>query len=271
MADTFTTNLRLRKPEVDAHDDDWANELNEMIVAADAAVASASSINVTAGNATLTEEDGIADQARSMFIYATGTQAVTNRTITVPDTTKLYMLVNNSAQQVTFARASGGTTLVVRAGQVALVFVTSAGIFEVPLAGSTVDDVANLSTLTLDISGTHGAGATTTSMEYIVQGSWVFVNINEFSSLNFSSATFALDRTGGVDWPAAIVPAVGRSIPILVLENATLVPAYLVISTLGSAVWAIVKASGAVWLSAGTDDRTVQHKISFIYPLRANG
>jgi hypothetical protein len=269
MADAFTSNLRLRKPEVGTYDDAWAAPVNEMLSVAEQSIAGAYSADVTSGNVTLTSNNGTDDQARRMFIYAIGTQAVTTRTITVPDTPKLYVLVNNSAQQVTFQRSGGGTTLVVRAGQSCLVFVTSAGIFEVPLSGNPVADVATLTALVLDIGGTHGAGDATCDMQYIVQGSWVFVNIETFSSLNFSSTSFSLDRTGGTDWPAEIVPAVGRNIPCLILENATLVPAYLVVSSLGNAAWGIVRVDGAAWLGGGTDDRTLQHPLSFTYPLRA--
>lgn len=270
MADTYTSNLRLRKPEVDANDDTWGPLLNEMLSVAETSIAGAASIDVTSANQTLTSNNGTDDQARRMFIYATGTQSVTTRTITVPDTPKFYVLINDSAQQVTFTRSGGGTTLVVRAGQIVLACVTSAGIFEIPLEGLFVSDVAAVTTLTLDILSTHGAGDSQCSMEYIIQGSWVFVNIETFSSLNFSSATFALsNNTGGGVWPSEMVPAVGRSIPVLVTENGTLVPAYLNISSVAAAAWGITKVDGTAWASGGTDDRATNHPISFTYPLRA--
>lgn len=271
MADAFTTNLRLRKPEVGAHDDAWASPLNEMITTVEQSIAGSHSADVTSGNVTLSTSNGSDDQARRMFIYATGTQSVTTRTITVPDTDKLYVLVNDSAQQVTFARSGGGTTLVVRAGQAALVVVTSAGIFEVPLSGTVIPDVANATQLTLDILGAHGAGDATCDMEYVIQGSWVFVNIGAFDAQNFSSATFALDNSAG-DWPAEILPPAsqfGPVIPIVIIENSTLRPAYLVLSGTASATWLIAPADGGTWAGGGTDDRLIAHPISFAYSLRA--
>lgn len=267
MADTFTTNLRLRKPQINANNDAWGPLLNEMVNDLDAAIAGYYQASVTAGDVTLTSNNGTDDQARRMIIYAIGSQAVTTRAITVPDTNKLYLFVNDSAQQVTFKRASGGTTLVVRAGMSCLAFVTSAGIFEVPPLGAYVADNAVLSSLTLDIGGTHGAGDATTTMKYVVQGGWVFVKITTFSSLNFSSTAFTLDRTGGIDWPAEIVPQKGTSIVINVIENAANVDAYIQPSTAGATPWSIVRADGAAWLGTGTDDRSMQN-IGFVYPLK---
>lgn len=267
MADTFTTNLRLRKPQINANNNAWAALLNEMVSDVDQSIAGFFAAVVTAGNVVLSSSNGIDDQARRMIIYATGTQAVTNRTVTVPDTNKLYLFVNDSAQQVTFTRVSGGTTLVVRAGQSCLAFVTAAGIFEVPPLGTPVQDVAGLTTLTLDIGGAHGAGDATTTMKYVVQGGWVWARINAFSPNNFSVAGFTLDRTGGIDWPAELVPANKSQITVMATENAANMPAYLEITTAGATPWNILKASGAAWLGTGTDDRTLQ-AIAFTYPLK---
>lgn len=268
MADTFTTNLRLRKPQINANNNAWGPLLNEMITDLDAAIAGFYAASVTAGNVTLTSSNGIDDQARRMIIYATGSQSVTTRTITVPDTNKLYLLVNDSAQLVTFQRSSGGTTLPVFPGQNCLAFVTSAGIFEVAPLGSSVPNINSLTSLTLDIGGAHALGDATTPMKYVVMGGWVFVKITTFNALDFSSVNFTLDRTGGVDWPAEIVPAKSSSWLVNVIENATNNrPAYIQISTSGAAVWTIVKADGTAWLGGGTDDRNMQN-IAFAYPLK---
>jgi hypothetical protein len=268
MADTFSSNLRFRKPEVGVNDGVWAPLLNEDLVdLVDDAIAGAISVSVTSGNATLTINNGEDDQARRMFVYVTGTQSVTTRTVTLQDTSKLYVLVNDSAQRVTFQRPSGGTTLVVQPGMSALAFVTSAGVFEVPPFGTPVEAQNVVTALTLDILGTHGAGDATTPARYVVQGGWVWFRINSFTSNNFSSVTFALDRTGGVDWPAEIVPANGALFPVYATENGAIVAANIVISSLGNTAWGIVKADGTAWLGTGTDDRTFPN-LNFTYPLR---
>lgn len=265
MADTYTSLLRLRKLAVGAYSDAWAPVLNEVLAVAEQSIAGAAIISVTAGNATLSSANGTDDNARRMFVYATGAQGVTTRTITVPDTSKVYVFVNDSALQVTFQRVSGGTTLVVQAGQCCFACVTAAGIFEVPPLGTPATDAAAMTALTLNIGGTHGAGDATVAMKYIVQGSFCFARILAHAPLNFSNALFTIKPTA--DWPADMTPAVAQRVPVNAQENGALVDAYIVTSTAVATAWSIVKASGAAWLATGTDDRAV-HAISFTYPLR---
>lgn len=265
MADTYTPNLRLRKPQIGAYTNAWDVPLNEVAAVVEQSIAGAISVSVTAGNVTLTTANGSDDQARRMHVYATGTPAAA-RTITVPDTPKLYVLINDSTKTVTFTRASGGTTLAVIPGQSCLAFVTTAGIFEVPPSGAFVADGA-MTALTLDIGGAHGAGDATTTMKYVVQGSFVFVRLLGCVPLNFSNTAFTLDRTGGIDWPAEMVPARQQIFPIHAQENGALVAANLVVSTAGATPWSILKADGTAWLGTGPDDRSLP-ALSFTYSLR---
>jgi hypothetical protein len=266
MADTFTPNLRLRKLEVGAYNNAWASPLNEVVTEAEQAISGAVSVSVTGGNVTLTSANGSTDQSRKMQIYVTGAQAVTNRTVTVLDTPKLYLLINDSAKQVTFTRVSGGTTLIVAAGQCCLAFVTTAGVFEVPPLGSAVQNAIAMTPLTLTIGGAHALGDATVAMKYVVQGSLVFVKLTSFNSNDFSNAAFTLMNNAG-NWPTELVPARQQTIPIVPTENTVIVPANLAISTAAATPWSLLKVSGAAWLATGTDDRTM-HNLSFSYSLR---
>lgn len=110
MADAFTTRLRLEKPEVNANDGTWGTELNDnMIDMVDEAVAGVVSVSLTAGNVTLSTNNGTADQARNPVIILTGTPGAT-RTVTFPNVEGNHWVKNESDSTATLD-ASGGTTI----------------------------------------------------------------------------------------------------------------------------------------------------------------
>jgi hypothetical protein len=116
MADAFTTRVRLEKPEVNANDGTWGTELNEnMIDMVDEAVAGVVSVSLTAGNVTLSTNNGTADEARNPVIILTGTPGTT-RTVTFPNVEGVHDIFNNSDSSATLG-AGGGSTVSVRAGE----------------------------------------------------------------------------------------------------------------------------------------------------------
>ena len=100
MPTSFTTNLRLSNPGLG--DTGWGSTVsNGMIDLVDPAISGTTSVSVTAGNVTLTSLNGVADQARQMFLVATGTPGVP-RDVIVPSTSKLYFVKNDANDTVTF-------------------------------------------------------------------------------------------------------------------------------------------------------------------------
>lgn len=100
MPTSFTTNLRLSNPGLG--DTGWGSTVsNGMIDLTDQAISGTTSVSVTAGNVTLTSLNGVADQARQMFLVATGTPGVP-RDVIVPSTSKLYFVKNDANDTVTF-------------------------------------------------------------------------------------------------------------------------------------------------------------------------
>lgn len=121
MADAHTTRLRLRKPEVGANEDTWGDDLNDATIAmADEAIAGVASVSLTAGNVTLSTNDGAADEARNALIVLTGTPGAT-RTVTFPDVEKLTWVYNNSDSAATLT-AGAGTSVLVQSGEKVLVY-----------------------------------------------------------------------------------------------------------------------------------------------------
>lgn len=112
MAVTYTTLLGLAKPQSGTEDGQWGNIVNDQITdLLDTAVAGASSINVTAGNVTLTDTDGAADQARASILLVTGTPGV-SRNIVAPSRSKVYQVINGSdAAVVIKGSATTGVTI----------------------------------------------------------------------------------------------------------------------------------------------------------------
>jgi len=121
LADTYTTSLRLIKPEVGANEDTWGDDLNDAMTAmVDEAVAGVVSVSVTAGNVTLSTNNGAADQHRPALLILTGTPGAT-RTITFPDVEKITRVFNNSDSAATLT-AGAGTTVTVPAGEYLTVY-----------------------------------------------------------------------------------------------------------------------------------------------------
>ena len=110
MASTFTTSLKFNKPALG--DAGWGTAVNGGFTdLADSAIAGTTSVDVTLANVTLTSLNGAADQARQMFLVATGTPGVA-REVIVPATSKLYFAKNESDDVVTF-KVSGQTGVAV--------------------------------------------------------------------------------------------------------------------------------------------------------------
>lgn len=112
MAVTYTTLLGLAKPQSGTEDGQWGNIVNDQITdLLDTAVAGASTIDVTAGNVTLTDNDGASDEARSAILLVTGTPG-TSRNIIAPSRSKVYIVVNGSDGAVVIkGSATTGATL----------------------------------------------------------------------------------------------------------------------------------------------------------------
>ena len=127
MADAFTANLRLCKPQVGADDSTWGAILNaqtfDMI---DDAISGNVSISVTAGDVTLTVNNGSTDQARKAVLQFTGTPGAT-RNITAPNLPKTYLIVNAVTDGSSIVLNGGaGTTVTIPAGCRAVAFTDGA-------------------------------------------------------------------------------------------------------------------------------------------------
>lgn len=114
MVSTATSRLRLNKQGTGDNVNTWGTTLNtQALDLTDEAVAGVETIALT-GNHTLTATNYVSDQARNMGLRFTGS-LVAGATITIPAVEKVYFVVNDAGQTLTFS--SGGVTGVVENGR----------------------------------------------------------------------------------------------------------------------------------------------------------
>lgn len=107
MTSTYTASLRANKMGTGDRLNTWGLGLNnEVFDLFDTAIAGVSTITVT-GDATLTSLNGQADQSRAAILVLNGAPA-SNFTLTIPNVSKLYRVINNTGRIATFS--AGGTT-----------------------------------------------------------------------------------------------------------------------------------------------------------------
>lgn len=147
MPTSYSSLLRLALQATGENDNTWGDILNdntlEMI---EDAISATATISVTAGNVTLSSNNGTADESRSAIIKATGTPA-TSRQITVPNTSKVYIIHNavTDGSEVTFTKGSG-STITLSQDEAVVCYVASSGLILVGEVGALKAD-NNLSDL----------------------------------------------------------------------------------------------------------------------------
>lgn len=107
MTTAYTPILGLALPVEGELDGTWGNVVNDSITSlVEDAVANAATYDVSAGNWTLSTTAGTTNQARMAILIPTGTPGV-SRNIVAPETSKLYVVINQSDANVVL---KGSTT-----------------------------------------------------------------------------------------------------------------------------------------------------------------
>ena len=106
MASTYSPNLRIELITTGEQSNTWGATTNTNLgTLIEQAISGTAGIDVTAGNITLSANDGTYDQARQMIISIIGTPGVT-RTVTAPFVGKMYIVANNSNATVNLGSPS---------------------------------------------------------------------------------------------------------------------------------------------------------------------
>jgi hypothetical protein len=131
----------LSLPQVGGDDGQWGGYVNDGVTSLiDVAVAGRVSIDMTAGNVTLTVVNNATDQARNMILDLNGAPSVSVNVI-CPSSSKVYVVRNNCGQIATIKTASGSGVSIPN-GKSAFVMCDGASVYDI---------VTN--TLSLSISG----------------------------------------------------------------------------------------------------------------------
>jgi len=152
MADTFTALLRLVLQETGGNQNVWGDINNASAIdLLEDAIAARLDLDVTPATdpVTLTADNGAADQSRNMIIALTGVPGGT-RDIIVPSTSKLYIISNETADEMTIKTVANAGVIVRPGTRVAVIVdpvaddVFSVG--DVPSATETVEGIAEIAT-----------------------------------------------------------------------------------------------------------------------------
>lgn len=121
MTINYTTLLGLAKPVTGTESGVWGDVVNDQITSlVEDAIANAASISVTAGNVTLTDNNGSSDQSRMAILLVTGSPGV-SRNIVAPSTSKWYIVKNSSNAEIVL-KGSATTGVTIPAGAEAFAF-----------------------------------------------------------------------------------------------------------------------------------------------------
>ena len=240
MASTFSNNLRIELIAVGEQANTWGGTTNTNLgTLLEQAITGGVSIDVTAGNVTLTALDGASDQSRPMVIIATGTPGAT-RTITAPAKGKVYIVYNNSNASLNFiASGGGGVTLI--AGAKKFIYCDSINFYEAINALTVTSGTIDGTTIGATTATT---GRFTTVQSTVTTGTAPFVvaSTTAVANLTASNVTTNADLTG-------MVTSVGNA--ATVVTNANLSGA---VTSSGSNVTSLGSFTSANLATALTDE-----------------
>ena len=184
MTINYTTLLGLAQPVTGTESGTWGTVVNDEITAlVEQAVAGTASVSVTAGNVTLTDTDGVSNQARNAVLLITGTPG-TSRNVIAPSSSKVYVVVNSSNAQIVF-KGSATTGVTIPSGAKAVVF----------WDGS---DFVSLSSAVLSIIGTASSGGAARFYEDTDNGvNYVGLQAPDSIASNFTLKLPTADGTSG--------------------------------------------------------------------------
>jgi hypothetical protein len=183
MTINYTSLLGLAQPVTGTESGTWGTVVNDEITAlVEQAVAGGTSIDVTAGNVTLTDTDGASNQARNAILLITGTPG-TSRNVIAPSSSKVYVVVNGSDAAIVL-KGSATTGITIPTGTKTIAF----------WDGS---DFVSLSSSIFSIFGTSAAGGAARFYEDTDNGT-NYTGLQAAASIA-SNVTFTLPNADGTN------------------------------------------------------------------------
>tara|TARA_R110001592_G_scaffold11258_1_gene56064 strand:- start:4413 stop:6032 length:1620 start_codon:yes stop_codon:yes gene_type:complete len=132
MADTFSNDLRLRLQESGSNAGTWGDLLNGTITNIASALGQGSEAIPNASTHTITLADGVADEARSLYLKCTGGGQACTVTLGPNTISKVWIIDNETAHTLTFKQGNNssqsGTEVAIGAGAVKVIVTNGAGV-----------------------------------------------------------------------------------------------------------------------------------------------
>jgi hypothetical protein len=201
MAINYTNLLGLAKPVTGTEANTWGDVVNDQITElVEEAIAGSVSLNVTAGNVTLTDTQGTANQARAAALIISGSPGV-SRNIIAPSRDKTYFVVNGSDSAVVI-KGSATTGATVTSGTRAVV--TWNGTDFVVIAGS-------VTSLTSQVTGILPVANGGTGASSITSGAIVLGNGSSAVNTLVGSSVGQIPQWSGTAWTVGTLPSTGVS------------------------------------------------------------
>jgi hypothetical protein len=220
MASTFSPILRIELIGTGDQSGTWGNTTNVNLgTLIEQAIAGTATINVTAGNVTLTNFNGTTDEARCAALRITGTPGA-SRNVIAPAVSKLYVIANGS-DAVVVLKTSTSTGLTVPVGEVYLAYYDpTVGTADFRLVGRASSSANTANTLVLrDGSGNFAAGTITANLTGNVTGNVAGTLTGTIASSTVATTQAPGDNTTKVA-TTAFVNNVAGSLGTMSTQNA---------------------------------------------------
>jgi len=225
MASSYTTSLKIQEIGNGEQSGVWGSTTNTNWTLIEQAVAGVQTITMSNSNYTLTNLNGVSDEARNMVLVVQGTNSGIYQVIIPANQPKMYVVSNQTTggYAITIGTTGvGGTLISVPNGVTAQVYTDgtntysaqtgSAGNFTVngTLTAAGVTDTGALSATSLSVSGTSSLAATAFSVSPTMPTPTTGDNTTKGATTAFVNASIAANPaviTGSIQmWPTASAP-----------------------------------------------------------------
>lgn len=191
MPSTYSSNLRIQLIASGEQANQWGVTTNTNLgTLIEQAIAGLASVDVTAGDVILTSLNGVSDQSRQMIINVVGTPGIT-RYIIAPAVSKIYVVANDSTEDVTIiTTAPGSLGVTIISGSALIVYSDGVDFFTV----NNNTYVPNVAVITDAAGELTGSAVTSTELGYLSGAtSNIQTQINNVSaSSKFAPVNFVL-------------------------------------------------------------------------------
>ena len=239
MPSSYTPSLRLVLPVTGELTGTWGDITNQGLTElVDASIAGTASITIADANYTLSTADGTADEARKMFVVATGALTAA-RNIICPTSSKLYFVANNTTGgfAVTF-KTSAGTGVSIPNGEAMVLYCNGTNV---------VNAITNFNELDIGVLTAYGDSSfTSTGAVKIPVGTTAQRPTAADGKIRFNSDTDKYEGYDGTAWGQLGGGATGGGSDQVFVENDQVVTTNYIIPATKNAM-----STGPITINSG--------------------